>query len=84
MPVQKITREEILLKAQAVFRKQGYYHTSMNELAEACSLQKGSFYHYFPSKESLMKEILESVQAYLKNKDQGSFGTKDKIFFFSF
>ena len=67
MPVQKITREEILLKAQGVFRKQGYYHTSMNELAEACSLQKGSFYHYFPSKEFLMKEILESVQSYLKN-----------------
>lgn len=68
MPVQKITREEILLKAQGVFRKQGYYHTSMSELAEACSLQKGSFYHYFPSKESLMKEILESVQSHLKNK----------------
>ena len=67
MPVQKITREEILQKAQGVFRKQGYYHTSMNELADACSLQKGSFYHYFPSKESLMKEILESVQSYLKN-----------------
>lgn len=67
MPIQKITREEILLKAQDVFRKQGYYHTSMNDLATACGLQKGSFYHYFPSKEALMKEILTSIQTYLEH-----------------
>jgi AcrR family transcriptional regulator len=68
MPVQKITREEILLKCQDVFRKQGYYHTSMSELAVACGLQKGSFYHYFPSKEALMTEILMGVHTYLKNR----------------
>jgi TetR/AcrR family transcriptional regulator, transcriptional repressor for nem operon len=68
MPVQKITREEILLKSQDVFRIKGYYHTSMNELAVACGLQKGSFYHYFPSKEALMKEILLYIQDYLKNR----------------
>lgn len=62
MPIQKITREEILLKSLEVFRRQGYYNTSMTDLATACGLQKGSFYHYFDSKEALMKAILEDIR----------------------
>ena len=65
MPVQKITREEILLKTLEVFRRQGYYNTSMSDLAEACGLQKGSFYHHFENKEALMKVLLEETRNYL-------------------
>jgi AcrR family transcriptional regulator len=65
MPVQKITREEILLKTLEVFRRQGYYNTSMSDLADACGLQKGSFYHHFESKEALMKVLLEETRNYL-------------------
>jgi TetR/AcrR family transcriptional repressor of nem operon len=68
MPAQKVTREEIMLKSQVVITRQGYYNTSMNELAEACGVQKGSFYHYFPSKEGLMKEILENTRTVLQEK----------------
>ncbi|GAB3314930.1 TetR/AcrR family transcriptional regulator [Larkinella ripae] len=58
MPIQKITREEILKKALLVFKRQGYHRTTMDDLARACGLLKGSFYHYFSSKEVLMKEVL--------------------------
>ncbi|GAB3909332.1 TetR/AcrR family transcriptional regulator [Larkinella knui] len=58
MPVQKVTREEILQKAMLVFKRQGYHRTTMEDLARACGLLKGSFYHYFSSKEVLMKEVL--------------------------
>lgn len=68
MPTQKTTKEEIIAKAIEVFRKQGYYKTSMSDLAEACGLQKGSFYHHFKSKEDLMQEVLQMVHAYYKNK----------------
>ena len=68
MPIQKISREDILLKSQDLFRRQGYYHTSMNELAEACGLHKGSFYHHFASKEALMIEILENIHTFQKTK----------------
>lgn len=59
MPIQKVTREEILKKALLVFKRQGYHRTTMDDLARACGLLKGSFYHYFSSKEVLMKEVLQ-------------------------
>jgi AcrR family transcriptional regulator len=68
MPVQKITKEEILLRSLDVIRRQGYYNTSMENLAEACGLKKGSFYHHFESKEALMKAILEGIRSYLNAK----------------
>ncbi len=66
MPLVKTNKEEIVLEALSVFRSKGYYNTSMHDLALACGLQKGSFYHYFPSKEVLMFEVLELVRANLQ------------------
>ncbi len=68
MPIQKTTKEEIVKKAIEVFRKKGYYKTSMNDLATACGLQKGSFYYHFKSKEELMQAALEMVHEYYNKK----------------
>lgn len=68
MPIQKITKPEILRIALSLFHKQGYYSTSMSDLAEACGLKKGSFYHYFSSKEALMEAVLEHLREYYQNK----------------
>ena len=62
MPVQKISKEEILSATLDAFRQKGYYNTSMEDLAQACGLHKGSFYHHFSSKEALMKTILEEMR----------------------
>ncbi|TAE27389.1 MAG: TetR/AcrR family transcriptional regulator [Candidatus Kapaibacterium sp.] len=66
MPVQKITKEEIITIAAGVFRQKGYHNTSMSDLAEACGLTKGLFYHYFSSKEELMKAVLQGVHFHFK------------------
>jgi TetR/AcrR family transcriptional regulator, transcriptional repressor for nem operon len=63
MPLQKTNRAEIITRSLDVFVQQGYHRTSMSQLAEACGLLKGSFYHYFESKEVLMREILQWVRA---------------------
>ena len=68
MPIQKITKEEIVQKSLEILRLQGYHKTSMNDLAEACGLFKGSFYHYFDSKETLVKEVLCWVRDVLREK----------------
>ncbi|PWK26743.1 TetR family transcriptional regulator [Arcicella aurantiaca] len=68
MPIQKVTKEEILTKSLEVFRHRGYHNTSMNDLAHAVGLLKGSFYHYFDSKETLMKEVLMSVNILLQEE----------------
>lgn len=66
MPLQKISREEIVRKSIEVFRQRGFHRTSMNELAAECGLQKGSFYHHFSSKEEILKEGLEQTRAYFE------------------
>jgi AcrR family transcriptional regulator len=68
MPLVKTNKEEIIITALGVFRKNGYHHTSMSLLAKACGLQKGSFYHYFSSKEDIMAAVLQSVHDYLQTK----------------
>ncbi|MCH2021133.1 MAG: TetR/AcrR family transcriptional regulator [Saprospiraceae bacterium] len=68
MPVQKTTKDQIIIKSIEVFLKQGYYNTSMSDLAEACGLQKGSFYYHFKSKEELMQTVLKMAHSYYKKK----------------
>jgi AcrR family transcriptional regulator len=60
MAKQKITREELIARAATIFRKKGFYNTSMNDIGLACGLLKGSIYHYFQSKEELMLEVLKT------------------------
>jgi TetR/AcrR family transcriptional repressor of nem operon len=68
MPLQKTTKEEIISKSVEVFRQRGYYKTSMSDLAEACGLQKGSFYYHFKSKEELMQAVLQMLHKYYHHK----------------
>lgn len=68
MPIQKVTKEEVVRQALLLFKKQGYHRTSMSDLAAACGLLKGSFYHYFSGKDALMKEVLETVHHYFSTK----------------
>lgn len=78
MPAQKTTREEIIEKAIQIFRQQGYHKTSMSDLAAACGLQKGSFYHYFKNKEALMEAVLERLHQYYHKKVFSIAYEKDK------
>ncbi len=68
MPIQKVTKEEVVKQALLLFKKQGYHRTSMADLAAACGLLKGSFYHYFSGKDALMKEVLDTVHQYFSTK----------------
>ncbi|WP_335872576.1 TetR/AcrR family transcriptional regulator [Bacillus sp. 2205SS5-2] len=43
----------IIETAMKFFSDKGYYATSVQEIAEECSISKGSLYKYFPSKEDL-------------------------------
>jgi AcrR family transcriptional regulator len=60
MPKQKITRDELVARSTMIFRKKGYYNTTMNDIGTVCGLLKGSIYHYFQSKEELMLEVLKA------------------------
>jgi TetR/AcrR family transcriptional regulator, cholesterol catabolism regulator len=56
-------RAEVLDAAARVFHEKGYESTTIQEIAEAVGILKGSLYYYVQSKEDLLYEILESVHA---------------------
>lgn len=68
MPKQKVSREFILQQSLKIFRRKSYYNTTTSDIADACGLQKGSLYHYFPSKEALMKDVIEYVQNFFSKE----------------
>jgi TetR/AcrR family transcriptional regulator, transcriptional repressor for nem operon len=68
MPVKKVEKFDIIKEALNLFRIQGYHKTTMANIGDACGLLKGSVYHYFSSKEDLMREVLEVLRDHYRDK----------------
>jgi AcrR family transcriptional regulator len=52
-------RQKIRDNARELFTKISYAKTSVQDIASACGLGKGSIYHYFQSKDEILVAILE-------------------------
>lgn len=50
-------KQQILVSAMKLFATQGYLQTTMQEIAQYCSMSKGSIYLHFSSKEELLMDI---------------------------
>lgn len=55
---QSSTRERLLQVGKKIFLEKGYNHTGLQEIVEAAGVPKGSFYHFFASKEDFGKAVL--------------------------
>lgn len=62
----KISRDELLLRCAHTFKRLGYHGTTMDALSAACGLTKASFYHHYPNKESLLRDVLAWTHEQLK------------------
>jgi AcrR family transcriptional regulator len=64
---------EILEAAMELFHERGYANTSVEDVASAVGILKGSLYHYIDSKEDLLyrvvEQVHESVQAIMTEID---------------
>lgn len=56
-------KNEFLDTAQALFYSQGYDQTSVNAIIDHMGVSKGTFYHYFESKEQLLDSLIERLSA---------------------
>ena len=54
-------RKEILESAERLFVTKGYTKTTVNDILKEIGIAKGTFYHYFKSKEEVMDEIIMRV-----------------------
>jgi TetR/AcrR family transcriptional regulator, transcriptional repressor for nem operon len=53
------TRDRLIDSARFLFWERGYAGTSMSELLAHAEVNSGSFYHFFDSKEALLRAVLE-------------------------
>jgi len=59
MPKATDTRQRLIQSARYLFWERGFAGTSMAELLAHAEVNSGSFYHFFESKESLLRAVLE-------------------------
>lgn len=58
-PAPRERAEEVYAAALRLFREKGYHATSMQDIAQAVGLYKGSLYHYIGGKEDLLAQVFE-------------------------
>ncbi len=77
------TKEKILMVADKLFGRYGFYKTSMDEVAKIARKAKGSLYYHFSSKEDLFREVVaKEIQNLKKGLDEvvnSDLNAKDKI-----
>lgn len=61
------SKEQLLDVAQRLMLEKGYTATSVDEICQEAGLSKGSFFHYFESKEELGKTALNNF--YFRQKE---------------
>jgi AcrR family transcriptional regulator len=54
-----MTRDDILDAAAQVFSQKGYHAASMQDIAGAVNLRKGSLYHHVSSKQEILVDLLD-------------------------
>jgi TetR/AcrR family transcriptional regulator, transcriptional repressor for nem operon len=66
----KSARQTILDTAQSIVGRKGFSAVGLNEILQAADVPKGSFYHYFSSKERFGEELLgRYIDGYLARLD---------------
>jgi len=79
------TRGDVLSAAARLFRHDGYYATTMRDIAQEAGIEAGSIYYHFQSKEQILSEVLdlgvrqlyEKVSAIVRSAKDNSEGFRE-------
>jgi TetR/AcrR family transcriptional repressor of nem operon len=63
MPAKKYNKEDILERGVDLLRRNGYNGTGINKVLDEAGIPRGSFYHFFKSKEDF---VLSSIEHHAK------------------
>ncbi|MBC7319685.1 TetR/AcrR family transcriptional regulator [bacterium] len=78
------TKKRIIDSAIECFSKYGYDGTSVNMICKSSGISKGSFFYYFPTKQSLFLEILnfwmQDVDRVMEETSSSSDDASSKLF----
>jgi len=83
----KIKKENLIISsALKMFSKNGFYNTTVSDVAKSIDMSVGNIYNYFPSKNSLARASITFVSKKLANKlryiNEQDVSSKRKIFLF--
>lgn len=59
-PDYALRREHIVAQAARLFAERGFLGASVADLADACGCSKSAIYHYYPSKEDILFDVMHS------------------------
>lgn len=54
----KTTQAKIIDKAEKLLWQQGYEGTSLNDVVGKAGVSKGAFFHYYPNKQSISRDVI--------------------------
>lgn len=66
VPKPSSTRDRLVESARYLFWERGFAGTSMADLLAHAEVNSGSFYHFFESKEALLRAVLETYRVALR------------------
>jgi len=55
----EVRRDELLDTALGLFLEHGYDRTSVEQITQAVGVAKGTFYHYFATKDELLEQLVD-------------------------
>ena len=65
--MQPNTRDRIIETGAQIIHRKGFNHTGIQEILNAASVPKGSFYNYFKSKDEFGLQIIDYFSAHFKH-----------------
>ncbi len=78
----ELKKEFIIQGALELFAKNGFYTTTIPDIAKALKMSVGNMYNYFKSKDILAKEIIKHISQYLgeqlKSINEKDISTQEK------
>ena len=79
----EVRRENIVSTALKLFAEQGFYTTTIPDIAAKVGMSVGNFYNYFSSKDILAKELILYISEYLGTHiraiNEREIGSREKI-----
>lgn len=77
-------KNEIIDTAAKLFVTKGYEQCSVNDILNTIGIAKGTFYHYFKSKEDVLDAVIDKTSSRLSEKitmvaDNSELAPEDKI-----
>jgi len=77
-------RLQIVRTACRLFAQRGYHNTTMPDIARELNMSVGNLYNYFPSKEELAKEVMQTVSKWVAERlraiNEEDIPTREKIY----